>query len=342
MRGVVALRVLKNLQVRTGKEPHELFDLICGTSTGGIIAILIGILKIPVDDCIALYESISKDVFEVGWLSQVASVVTDRSRYRASTLEQKMKEILEGKGLNPELSLKDCTGSPRVFVVAKRGTKPYLFRNYADTDDYGEHGTNEAMLWQAARATSAAPTYFPPIKIGRSTYVDGGIGVNNPAALACTEVKVILPWKGASIAALVSLGTGIPIYKGSNVSLTDIPRMLKEVATDCDLVHRNLQEEKYYFRFDVGEGIGDLSLDNVQCIDLMIEATGNMLGRKETRLLLEEVESLCTPVEMRFEGAIRGFSRSALPAPPVVCDFVGSDDMEVMETRDRGCKNGVL
>lgn len=35
-------------------------------------------------------------------------------------------------------------------------------------------------LWEAARATSAAPTYFPPMKVGNYTFVDGGLQANNP------------------------------------------------------------------------------------------------------------------------------------------------------------------
>ena len=38
-------------------------------------------------------------------------------------------------------------------------------------------------IWEAARATSAAPTYFPRIKLDEYEYVDGGVGFNNPVLL---------------------------------------------------------------------------------------------------------------------------------------------------------------
>src|SRR4051812_21131936 len=63
IRGIFPLHVLKALKSQTGKEPWELFDLICGTSTGGIIAILLGIMKIPVEDCLTFYKSFGKEVF---------------------------------------------------------------------------------------------------------------------------------------------------------------------------------------------------------------------------------------------------------------------------------------
>src|SRR5262249_51896228 len=48
VRGHVPLRVLQNLKRRTGKEPHQLFDLVCGSGSGGILALLVGLLKVPV------------------------------------------------------------------------------------------------------------------------------------------------------------------------------------------------------------------------------------------------------------------------------------------------------
>jgi patatin-like phospholipase/acyl hydrolase len=42
---------------------------------------------------------------------------------------------------------------------------------------------SDCMIWQAARATCAAPTYFRRMKIGKWEYVDGGLGFNNPTLL---------------------------------------------------------------------------------------------------------------------------------------------------------------
>jgi len=66
-------------------------------------------------------------------------------------------------------------------------------------------------MWKAARATSAAPTFFKPMKIEPSpavTYVDGGLGYNNPSQLAQAEAKRI--WPTAKTSCLVSIGTGRP------------------------------------------------------------------------------------------------------------------------------------
>lgn len=63
----------------------------------------------------------------------------------------------------------------------------------------------DCYLWEAALATSAAPTYFPPVKIGERTLIDGGVFANNPSAIALAEARLM--WPNDEIV-LVSLGTG--------------------------------------------------------------------------------------------------------------------------------------
>ena len=61
-------------------------------------------------------------------------------------------------------------------------------------------------IWEAARATSAAPTFFAPITVDHVTYGDGGTGWNNPTRLVTSEVRQI--WPHRPIGCLISLGTG--------------------------------------------------------------------------------------------------------------------------------------
>ena len=69
-------------------------------------------------------------------------------------------------------------------------------------------------LWQAARASSAAPVYFTPYLEGASTFVDGGIGCNNPAGFALQEAHIL--WPNLPVKVIVSLGTGqVPAKKQS-------------------------------------------------------------------------------------------------------------------------------
>ncbi|CAM9987489.1 unnamed protein product [Discosporangium mesarthrocarpum] len=63
-RGVLTLALLKHLEKALGgHQPHEVFDLIVGTSTGGIITGLCGIQAYPVSECSSMYDSLIKDIF---------------------------------------------------------------------------------------------------------------------------------------------------------------------------------------------------------------------------------------------------------------------------------------
>ena len=93
-----------------------------------------------------------------------------------------------------------------MFVTAvptKTGGVPVRLRTYDTETDRAI----PASIWEAARATSAALTYFAPIKIDDVEYCDGGFDWNNPVELAITEAHEL--WPERQIACPVSIGTGL-------------------------------------------------------------------------------------------------------------------------------------
>src|ERR1700761_2607402 len=82
---------------------------------------------------------------------------------------------------------------------------PTLFRTY----EFLETQTPHCTIWEAARATTAAPNCFEDISIGTGSavrYIEPGIGSNNPITQVCQEAKLIFP--GRHIAAIISIGCG--------------------------------------------------------------------------------------------------------------------------------------
>ncbi|XP_022723923.1 phospholipase A I-like [Durio zibethinus] len=63
MKGLATVQILKQIEKGTGKRIHELFDLVCGTSTGGMLAIALGIKLMTLDQCEEIYKNLGKLVF---------------------------------------------------------------------------------------------------------------------------------------------------------------------------------------------------------------------------------------------------------------------------------------
>jgi hypothetical protein len=155
---------------------------------------------------------------------------------------------------------------------------PYVFRTYDHhpLKEFNPYELNPGKahtvpIWQVARATAAAPTYFDPISINGNLFVDGGFGANNPTHHAFFEI--VHTHNDYDVVALtVSIGTGESGEMsrfGSGIfgRWWAFVNFAKKWASDSYLVHRNMElhtnmGEKYaYKRFNVSEGLGEMKLD---------------------------------------------------------------------------------
>lgn len=62
MKGLATVRMLKEIEKGSGKRIHELFDLICGTSTGGMLAVALGMKLMTLEECEDIYKNLGEDV----------------------------------------------------------------------------------------------------------------------------------------------------------------------------------------------------------------------------------------------------------------------------------------
>ncbi|KAJ7819757.1 hypothetical protein B0H14DRAFT_2600393 [Mycena olivaceomarginata] len=263
------LKVQENLPAVP--HPCDYFDLIGGTSTGGLIALMLGRLRMSVEDAVKAYGQLAKEVF-----SDVKPLGSD-GRFKASKLEKAIKEIVRAKSAlqDPEERLEDTQNNAcKTFVcttTAVNMSLPVLLRTY-NTPDYP---AMDCTIWQAGRATSAAPTFFKQIQIGHpgleEAFLDGGMGHNNPTAALLLEAKVLFPDK--QIACIISLGTGQPhtinIPKPSLLNRfipLDVVKAIQKIAMDCEKEHQSLAHHfdgvaRLYFRFNVEQGMQDIQLN---------------------------------------------------------------------------------
>ena len=224
IRGILPACVLHEIETRTGKDIASLFHLISGTSTGGIIAC--GLLKgVSADKLKDLYVKEGGDIFShSGWRTVETLWNLNGPKYSAENLESTLKSTLGDTWLSetrgPELLVPSyCITLPKPIELdgdrVQSTRMPFLFKSWKARGTLLDSGdVREALdfrLLDVARATSAAPTYFPPAKIESHNgdvywMVDGGVFANNPAMCALVSARRIFP--GVKRCLVVSLGTG--------------------------------------------------------------------------------------------------------------------------------------
>nr|XP_041567398.1 calcium-independent phospholipase A2-gamma [Taeniopygia guttata]XP_041567399.1 calcium-independent phospholipase A2-gamma [Taeniopygia guttata]XP_041567401.1 calcium-independent phospholipase A2-gamma [Taeniopygia guttata] len=258
-RGLVALQTLRKLEELTGKPVYQLFDYICGVSTGAILAFMLGLFHIPLDDCEELYHKLGSDVFKQNVIVGTVKMGWNHAFYDSDIWEKILKEKM-GSNLMIETARKSkCPKVAAVSTIVNRGTplKAFVFRNYNHFPGIKSHyiGGCQYKLWQAIRASSAAPGYFQEYVLGSDLHQDGGLLLNNPSALAVHECKCL--WPNVPLQCLISLGTGR--YESevkTNVTHTSLKAKLTNVinsATDTEEVHTMLDAllpPDTYFRFN--------------------------------------------------------------------------------------------
>ncbi|CAK7198610.1 hypothetical protein SEUCBS139899_001274 [Sporothrix eucalyptigena] len=276
VRGLSSLMILRRLMAAVNPEsppkPCEYFDMIGGTSTGGLIAIMLGRLGMTVDECIEAYTSLSDKVFEKK-SHRVKINGKLQGRFGAAGLEDNIKQILRARNLREDQLLKDIGSPCKVFVCAtsKQTSNIVCLANYRSPRSDNSDLLNSATIWQACRATSAATTFFDPIAIGPfdEEFVDGALGANNPINFLWNQAQDI--WGDqleSKLQCVVSIGTGVPNLQPVRDDVLGIWKTLKDIATETEKTaqqfHRDkasLYDEGRYFRFNVDQGLQEIGLE---------------------------------------------------------------------------------
>lgn len=176
-RGLFSAEILAAAEADGGVPLAKRFDLIAGTSIGGILAIGLA-CGVPARDLAALIREHGTAIFTPRPLSFAGF---SKSRYGNAGLRRAI-EIVLGKP-RAQRPFADIP-VPLVVSAVQEGTgTPHLFRSSGAGAGRGD----EVPTLDVALATSAAPTYFPPHTIGDRVYVDGGLVANAPDLVVLTE-----------------------------------------------------------------------------------------------------------------------------------------------------------
>ena len=264
--------------------PCHYFDYIGGSSTGGLIAIMLGRLRMTVDDCLKEYRSLSATVFEKPPSRLKRSLKNYSSSTRYNTLEHLFTKLQPAQPSANERSGKFKSDAVRCRTIvcsnrldlSEKISYPYVFRSYQHVPQRASepylyprnpNDLSEFDIWQVARATSAAPSYFKSTRLYEYRYFDAAVNINNPSNEMYKEVSLINKTH-ESIELLLSIGTGN--QKGNTTKAKH--SLQKELNDISDLVHQKILQAKKqdpftYYRWDVQGGLQDVRLDEWKPIE---------------------------------------------------------------------------
>jgi patatin-like phospholipase/acyl hydrolase len=195
IKGIMPAAFLATVEETVGRPIIDYFDLIAGTSTGGIIALGLG-LGMPAADIVRFYEELGPTVFGGSRLWRFLRR-TGVSAYTSAPLRAALEANFGDRRLGesrsrlviPSVNLE--TGEVYIYKTAHH---PRFDR------DFRERAVDVAL------ATAAAPTYFPTHRSAAGVpLIDGGMWANNPTGLAVVEATGVLEWDRTSLQ-ILSLG----------------------------------------------------------------------------------------------------------------------------------------
>lgn len=303
IRGIIPATFLCEIEKRTGKPISDLFDLISGTSTGGILAAsltlpdLWGKPKYTADMIRSSYFEHGEDIFNSSLLRSVATIGGLASpKYSPKGLDLMLNRYFGDARLHQTLK--------EVLITSydMASSTPWFFK----TSFAKQHRSpmDDPLLFQVVRATTAAPTYFPPLNMEGHCLVDGGVFACNPSLCAYAQARNMYPDERHFL--VVSLGTGLKVHNrpcsqiknwgiaGWAVPISDI--MINSSSASVDYQMRALVGAENYVRFQVRLGedateMDDASPCNMQRLEI--------LAHQAVMLQSNTLDRLCRILEKR-------------------------------------------
>ncbi len=167
-----ALELLRKLDINYSK-----FDLLCGTSVGGLLCF--GLNFYSLSELTRIMEAEKENIFKKTLWHKIKGIGGLRlAQYDSKYINEVLQRVFKN------YTSKDCSIKTMSVAYDIENRKPKLFKSHDDNFN----------VWEVCRATSASPTYFKPYSIdSEGIFVDGGVISNNPSMIALAEAIKLFP-----------------------------------------------------------------------------------------------------------------------------------------------------
>ena len=304
VRGIIPARILQEIETRTNKPISKLFNIVSGTSTGGLLTLAItkpntqGNPEFSAENLVDLYMERSKEIFAKP--SIIRKIKTGfglwGSKYDRAAYDEILLQIFKDNLLSQSL----CPIFIPIYSLGN--SKPFI----ASTYFAARNKENDFYLRDIAGAASAAPTYFDPKKFrspnSTTIYqgVDGGIYANNPELIGVTGVYLLHPSFEIGNIILLSLGTGDTVKNNQNSgndgdigwlknkdiigSMMDAESAIAETAVTAMLKNSN----HFRFQLHLPSELADMDNSSDNNLNALLEAAEDFIQQNTL-----SIDNLC-------------------------------------------------
>ncbi|KAG8722600.1 hypothetical protein FRC09_005999 [Ceratobasidium sp. 395] len=376
--GLSSLMIFKEFMTRVcaaggSSDIRKLCKVVAGTGTGALVACMLVLLGLDIDQAIAAYSKLVESVFSENKLVSMSGSGT----FKASKLEEELKKMVqEATGdentmmmetqhneddckvyvvpLIARYALKIHAEAPRcrmVFAMSKHnmnGSTPRIFRSYQGPSNQMPN----CPIWQVLRATMAHPELFKSFEIGdrsmiTESLVGGDVACSNPTPHVLAEFGALYP--ELCVASIVCIGAGhartIQISKSNplhRIMPMNVLTAMKDIATDSERVAQDMaarfqSASDVYFRFSVDQGMQDARISRWQNKSEVAAHTRSYLQKAEVNGQIDKaVQSVAAS-----KGVLVGVDISGTVRQPAVQRATGVKRCPAPSPAFTGCERQI-
>jgi uncharacterized protein len=262
IKGAFTASVLAAIEDEIQEPIGEYFDLIAGTSTGGILALGLG-FRIPAKTILEFYRDMGPKIFPATGRLRFAGLLRQlfTTKYSYRPLRTALVDVL-----GDQKKLGESKNRLIIPTYDAKDGRTYVFK----TAHYPRFNDINALAVDVACATSAAPTYFASAPFKGSRFVDGGVWANSPVLMAVVEAISVLnvPVDQIDVLSIGTTAARFNIAKNRSAGIikwnVGMINLMFEAQAETAFKQARLLLKKRVFRIDASTEPGEFSLDDAR------------------------------------------------------------------------------